>query len=771
MVAWFGTLTGGKYTSGRIMAISRRAILVSGLAAGGGLGVWALLRGLDDGEAALKFARSTPGAVALNGWVKIAPTGIVTCGVHRAEMGQGISTAVPMLIAEELDVDWERVRFEFTPVDRDYFNFGILLRGQPFGDTSGRPLAQLGERLARKAFHALGMSMTISSASVVDAWDTVRHAAAQARALLLAAAARRWGVPPGQLETLRGQVLDPGSGRSADYGELVAAAAAEAPSAAVAPKLPTRFRLLGTSPPRLDLPAKVTGAAAFGVDTTLPGLLFATVRHSPLLGVRIAGVDNLAEVAGMSGVEGVVRLGERAVAVVARDTWSALRGAARLSLKPEPNDVPVPDSASIMAEWRAADDDPEVFRDEGDAPGAIANAGRRVEAAYELPYLAHLCMEPMSCTARVGRDEVTLWAPTQALSIARDIAAEVAGVAADRVAVHRTLLGGGFGRRAEMDFVADAVGAAMAFPGRPVKVVFSREEDVRTDMYRPAAVARVRAALDSSGRIGSLDYLLVSQSVTASYFARTPTPRGGNPRRDSAALAGALEIIYAGVPNLRFAFLPRDAGVPVGFWRSVGNSHNCFIVESFMDELAAAAGRDPVQFRLAHLEGRPAHQAVLREAAERAGWGGTLAAGRGRGIALIESHDSIVAQVVEVTARGADDFRVDRVTCVIDPRTVIHPDTVVAQMQGAIVDGLSAALYGAITIRGGAVEQGNFDDCRLLRLADTPPIEVHLLPQGGRPGGVGEPGLPAVAPALANAIFAATGQRVRRLPFRKWGHS
>lgn len=753
------------------MAISRRAILLSGLAAGGGLAVWAVARRLDDGDAAAKFAASTPEAVALNAWVKIDAAGIVTCGVHRAEMGQGVSTALPMLVAEELDLDWGRVRFEFTPVDRDYYNFGILLRGQPLGDTAGRPLAALGEGAIREAFHALGMSMTISSSSVVDAWDTVRLAAATARGMLRAAAARRWQVPAARLETFRGQVVDPATGRSADYGELAAAAAREEPPADVRPKDPAAFRLLGTSPPRLDLPAKVAGSARFGVDAVLPGLLHATVRHSPLLGTRIAAVDNASEVSAMPGVEGVVRLGERAVAVVARDTWSALRGAARLSLKPEPTDTPPPDTGAMLAAWRAALDDPDParLREEGDVVAALAAAGGPgVEAEYELPYLAHLCMEPMSCTALVEGGALTLWAPTQAESIARDVAAEVAGLSPARVTVHRTFLGGGFGRRAEMDFVRHAVAAAAAFPGRPVKLVYSREEDVRADMYRPAALARVRGALDASGRLAALDYRLVSQSVTASYFTRTPTPRGGDARKDGAALSGASELIYAGVPNLRFDFVPQDPGVPVGFWRSVGNSHNAFVVECFMDELAAAVGQDPVGFRLAHLDGRAAHQAVLREAARRAGWGTPLPPGRGRGVALIQSHDSIVAQVIEVTAATAGEMlgelRVERVVCVVDPRTVIHPDTVVAQMEGAIVDGLSAAIHGRVTIRGGAVEQGNFDDCRLLRLADTPPIEVYLLPQGGRPGGVGEPGLPAVAPALANAICNATGRRLRRLP-------
>ncbi|MCK6372398.1 MAG: molybdopterin-dependent oxidoreductase, partial [Gammaproteobacteria bacterium] len=532
---------------------------------------------------------------------------------------------------------------------------------------------------------------------------------------------------------------------------------------------PAAFRIVGTSPPRLDIPAKVTGTAAYGTDTVLPGMLFATVKHSPLLNTRIAAVDNAAEVSSLPRVAGVVPLGERAVAVVARDTWSALRGAARLSLKAEPTDGIVADSDEIRASWRAVPDESQaaVLFEQGDAPGAIAAAERRLEESYELPYLAHLCMEPMSCTALVADGHVTVWAPTQAQSIARDIAAEVAGVSPSRATVHRTFLGGGFGRRAEMDFVAHAVRAAMAFPGSAVKLVYSREEDVRADMYRPAACARVRGALDLAGRIRAIDYLLISQSVTASYFTRTPTARGGNPRKDAAALSGAIGLPYAGVADLRCAFLPQDPGVPVGFWRSVGHSHNCFVIECFIDELAGAAGRDPVEFRLAHLDGRPAHQAVLREAARRAGWGAAPGRGRGRGVALIESHDSIVAQVVEVTAASPGDFSIDRVTCVIDPRTVIHPDTVVAQVEGAVLDGLSAALYGEVTIRGGAVEQGNFDDYRFMGLAEAPPIEVHILPQGGRPGGIGEPGLPAVAPALANAIFAATGERVRRLPLRR----
>lgn len=744
--------------------------MLAGLAAGGGLAVWAVAARLDDGDAGVKFSASTPDATALNAWVKISRDGLVTCGVHRAEMGQGVSTALPMLLAEELDVEWERVRFEFTPVDRDYFNFGILLRGQPLGDTSERPFAHLAERAIRTAFHAMGMSMTLSSTSVVDAWDSLRPAGAAARALLLAAAAHRWGVPVERLVSARGTVMDPATGRSAAYGELAAAAASERLRHKPLVRAPATFRLLGRSVPRLDVPAKVQGKAVFGLDTRLPDMLFAAIRHSPLTGTRIAGVDNAAEVSAMPAVEGLVRIGQQAVVVIARDTWSAMRAASRLSLRPEPTDVPPPDTDSMLQTWRSAleDRNAAVFRHDKGLEARLA-AGSTREAVFELPYLAHVCMEPMNCTALVSDGGVALWVGTQAESIARDVAAKTAGVDPDRVTVHRTFLGGGFGRRAEMDFVSAAVATAAAFPGRPVQVTYSREEDMRYDMYRPAAVARVRGALDHAGGIVALDYTLVTQSVTASYFERTPTPRGGNARTDESVLSGAANLIYE-VPYQRLAFVPQDPRVPAGFWRSVGNSHNCFVVECFIDELAAAAGADPVAFRLAQLGGKPRHAAVLREAAARAGWHVPLPQGSGRGVALIESHDSIVAQVVEVTVRrsaehpGLTAVAVNRVVCVIDCRTVIHPDIVVSQMEGGILDGLASALYGQITLRGGAVEQENFNKYRLLRLAQAPEIEVHLLPQGGRPGGVGEPGVPGAAPALANAIFAATGQRIRKLP-------
>ena len=752
------------------MPLTRRQLfgtgIVSGLAIGGGLGLVYARRMLDDGDAVAKFAAGGGGEAALNAWLRIGEDGRIVCGVHRAEMGQGVTTSLPMLLAEELDADWRQVTWEFTPVDKDYFNFGILLRGRPLGATEGRFWAGAGTGLIRAVFHQLGMSLTISSSSTIDAWDTLRQAGAEARGMLVAAAAARWSVPAGRLETANSLVSDPETGRKLTYGELAADAALQRPSGKPLLKQPKDFRLVGRSLPRLDVPAKVAGTARFAIDTVLPGMLYGAVRHSPHVGGRIGKLD--ARVArDIPGVVDVLPLGDRAVAVVGRDTWTAQRGADALLIEPVAGDPVQPDSDVLQRAYREALDAPgaSVFRDDEGLDAALG--ARPLTAVYELPFLAHVCMEPMNCTALLDAGRLVVWAPTQAPSIARDEAAKAAGIAPERVEIRSTLMGGGFGRRAEMDFVVEAALAAKAVPGRPVKLTWSREEDVRHDMYRPAATGRVRGALGADGRIAALDYTLVSESVVASNNRRTPNPRGGEAANDKSALTGAFSPRYV-LPLARMRYVPRDDGIPTGFWRSVSNSINPFLLESFVDELAHSAGVDPVEFRLRHLEGLPAEQAVLKAAARLGRWAEPLpeAPGRryGRGVAFFESHDSLVAQVVEVSVAEEARLRVERIACVVDCRTVIHPDAVRAQITGGIIDALSAALNGRITIRGGAVEQGNFDDYSWLRLADTPEIVVELLPQGGRPGGVGEPGVPGIAPALANAIFAATGQRLRSLP-------
>lgn len=757
------------------MPLSRRRLLrtgmISGLTVAGGLGLAYTSRWLDDGDAVEKFGATTGDTTALNAWLKIGPDGRIVCGVHRAEMGQGVSTSLPMLLAEELDADWSQVTYEFTPVDKDYFNFGILLRGQPLGPVEDRFLAGLGTGLIREVFHQLGLCLTISSSSIIDGWDTLRQAGAEARGLLVAAAAQRWSVPSTRLVTANSRVRDPQTGQSASYGELVAQAARLRPTGRPVLKAPKDFRLLGRSLSRLDVPAKVTGTARFAIDTQLPGMLFGAVRHGPVAGAPIDRVDPGGALA-LRGVERVVRLGDRGVAVLARDTWTAQQAARLLVISANPGFPGPPDSPALAASYRAALDAEgpsapprSVFRDDEGVDAYLGAAP--ITATYQLPFLAHVCLEPMNCTALFATGRLTLWAPTQAPSLARDEAARVAGLPRERVTVITTLMGGGFGRRVEMDFILEATYAALAVPGRPVKLTWSREEDVRHDMYRPAAAGRVRGTLGADGRLAALDYALVSESVVASNFRRTPTPRGGDPAKDQSALGGALNACYP-FPRMRMAYLPRNDGVPTGFWRSVSNSINPFLLESFMDELAFSAGVDPVALRLTHLEGLTEAQTVLRAAATLGRWGQPLPQGTGRrwgrGVAFLDCHDSLVATVVEVSVGDGGDLRVVRVACVVDCRTVIHPDGAEAQITGGILDGLNGALKSQITFRNGAVEQSNFHDYPWLRLGEVPDITVQLLPQGGRPGGVGEPGVPGVAPALANAIFAATGYRPRSLP-------
>lgn len=765
--------------------LSRRGFIMSAAAASGGLIIAYTYTALDDGAATAKLAATGQRGAPLNAWLKITPDGAVICGIHRAEMGQGITTTLAMLLAEELDADWADVRFEFVPVDRDYYNFGMLLNGQPLGDPDASWRAATGTWAIRQAFHALGMSMTIASSSTIDAWDTLRPAGAAARAMLLAAAAREWKTSVATLHTERGYVIDTAGNRKLSYGALAEQAASESPPSAVTLKDPADYRLIGHNPPRLDTPMKTNGTAVFGIDVQLADMLYATVIHSPVAGSQVSAFStNGAE--SMPGVRAIVKAGapglERAVAVVADDSWQALQAAQRIKVTSAAASSELADSAELAAQYQARLNSAEsvIFRDtvadraeesgNADSAGnfdallAELAPGALVTADYAVPFLAHVCMEPMNCTAWYTGNALEIWAPTQANSIARDIAAKLSGLSSDQVTLHTTFMGGGFGRRAEMDFIEQAVSVAMQVPDRPIKLFWSREQDIRHDAFRPAATCRISGTLDDRGMPGLLDYKLVTQSVAASYETRTPTPRGGNASTDKSVVEAVNPPIYP-LQDLRVAFVPVELHVPAGFWRSVAHSWTTFFIESFFDELAVAAEINPLEFRRRALEGSPRHLHVLNTLADKLANNPSSEPGYGIGYAIAESHATVVAHAIEVLTTAGKLTRVQRVVCIVDCGPVVHPDNVIAQMESSIIDGLSAALYGKVAIRAGEVQPGNFDSYPVLRMADSPVIEVHLVAsEQARPGGVGEPGLPGVAPALCNAIYAATRNRIRTLP-------
>ncbi len=663
---------------------------------------------------------------APNAWLRITPDNRVTVICGSAEMGQGVLTAIPMLVAEELDADWKLVGVEQAPVDQAYNN----------------PM--------------FGMQATGGSTTVRAHWLPVRRAGAAARQMLLAAAAQQWGVAAETLRTERGHVLGAG-GKKLAYGALVEAAARQPVPTQPTLKASKDFKILGKPTRRLDSAAKINGTAKFGIDAQVEGMLVAVMARAPLPGIKPRSYDEAAARA-VKGVVQVIAI-PHGVAVLAEGYWAAKKGRDALALQWEMGEQAGLDAAAISGLLStAADNAAAIAVDQGNVSDATANAASALDASYEVPYLAHACMEPMNCLAWVKGDEVSIWAGTQSQGPSQGILGQVAQVTPAKVKVNTLLLGGGFGRRFAPDFTIDAT-LLSKLSGRPVKLIYTREDDMAAGYYRPAARVNFAAALDDKGQPQALRADIAAPSIMAgSGFMKLP-----DSGVDAMAVEGIADQPYA-IPNQRIAYGRAEPGPQVWFWRSVGHSQNAFFLESFVDELAHAAKADPLAYRLALLADKPRHRAVLQAAAAKAGWGKPAPKGRFRGIAVAESFGSYVAEVAEVSVAADGTPRVHRVVAAIDCGQTVNPMTIARQIEGGIVYGLSAALYGRISYKDGRVEQGNFHDYPVLRLSEMPQVEVHILPSQEAPGGIGEPGTPPIAPAVCNAIFAATGQRIRSLP-------
>ena len=748
--------------------ISRRRFMLSGAAIAGALVVgWGVMppRQRLNGSHPLPL---TGGAVALNGWVAIAPDGTVTVAMPRSEMGQGVHTALPMLVAEELDVPLSSVRIAQAPIDKIFGNIAMLKDGLPFHpDDTGRLKAVVSWTVGKVA-RELGLIITGGSSSVKDAWQPMREAGATARAQLVAAAAKSWNANVADCRTDDGHVIH-ADGRRMGYGALVALAVTSAPGE-VRLKSPNEFKLIGRAQPRRDTPSKVNGAAVFGIDVRPPGMLYAALHMSPVIGGTVASV-NADAVMKMPGVIKVVdfssalpeKTGAGAgVAVIAKTYWQARMAAPALDIKWNDGPHAGLSSAAIYADFAAKLDQESgyAYYKAGDmdaVEGKAPDVAKTIKAEYRAPFLAHAAMEPVNCTAQVKDGKVYLWAPTQSPGFAVEVAAKVGGVSADNVVLEVTLLGGGFGRRLDVDMVAQAVAIAKQTDGLPVQLIWSREEDTTHDVYRPAALARFSATLDAAGNVLGYDNKSASGSIGHQFFKRNLGLPAGGP--DKTTAEGEFDMQYH-FANQRISHVIVDSVVPLGYWRSVGHSHNAFFKESFIDELAHAAGKDSVDFRRGLLLQHPRHLAVLNAAVARAG---AAPAGRAHGVALHQSFGTIVAQVAEVSVDGTE-IRVHRVVCAVDCGIAVNPNIIAQQVESGVVFGLSAALFGNVTIKDGKVEQTNYHDYPVLRMNQTPEVETIIMPSAEHPEGMGEPATPPIAPAVANAVFKLTGKRLRSLP-------
>src|SRR3984893_14901919 len=703
--------------------LSRRSFLRTSAVASGGL-----LLSLSLPFASRESEAASSDSFEPNASIRIGGDGQLVLTMPYVEMGQGTYTSIPMLIAEDLEVDLKQVRLEHAPPNEKlYMN----------------PL--------------LGVQATGNSNAIRGAWQPLRKAGATARTMLVAAAAKRWDVDPSSCRAQNGEVHHQASGRSLGYGALAADAARMPVPESVTLKKPADFQLIGTPAKRLDTPAKVNGTAIYGIDARPPGVKIATLAQSPVFGGRLKRVDDAAAKA-VNGVRQIVRLDD-AVAVVADHMGAAKKGLAALKIewdegphaKLNTNDV------AVELEKATLNSGP-VAQNIGDVDKAMAGTVTKVDATYQVPFLAHAAMEPMNCTVHVRKDGCEIWVGNQALARAQATAAKTTGLPLDKVVVHNHLIGGGFGRRLEIDGVTRAVQIAMQVEG-PLKVVWTREEDIQHDMYRPCFFDRISAGLDEKGMPVAWNHRFAGSSIIARYL-----PPAFNNGLDPDTTEGAIDLVY-GIPNFHVEYLRVEPpGLPTAVWRSVGPSHKVFVTESFVDELAAAAKQDPVTYRRALLDKTPRAKAVLELAAEKAGWGKPLPERVGRGVSLQFVFATYLAQVAEVEVSKDGAVRVRRVVCAVDCGTVVNPDTVRAQIQSAIIFGVTAALRGEITLKDGRVQQSNFHDYQMVRMNEAPAIEVYIVKSAEPPGGMGEAGTSAIVPAVTNAIYAATGTRVRQLP-------
>jgi isoquinoline 1-oxidoreductase beta subunit len=711
--------------------ISRRHFVAASASAAGGLAICVAFPGFAD---AASMGTQTWGpdnaANEVNAFLAINPDGSVLIRSPHQEMGQGAITALPMIVAEELECDWSKVKVEYAS-----------------------PARNLREK------EVYGQMTTVGSRGVRTSWQMLLQAGASARERLIAAAAQRWNVPAAECEAANSKVTHKKTGRSFDYGALAADAAKITLEKEPAIRTPDQFKLIGKRVARLDTPLKVNGSAKFAIDTQVPDMVYAAVAACPVFGGKLKSVDD-SPVKGRRGVMQVVKL-DNAVAVVADRFWRAKEALALLKPEWDVGEAGNTDSAQFAKLYRDTLDGAMVnARNDGDIEGAFGKGGKIVEAVYEAPHLAHATMEPLNATVHLQPDKVEVWLGTQTPMGTIRQAAAASGLKPDQVVIHNCFLGGGFGRRSINDEMRQAILVAKEV-GKPVKLVWTREEDMTQDRYRPQAAVRMKASIGPDGLPTGFDARIAVGSIL-----RSTGINKVESGIEAQAVEGFANIPYA-IPNVRVGCMLKNTHVPVMFWRSVGSSQNAFFVESYIDELAQAAGQDPYKFRRALLAGKSDFLGVLDTIAEKSDWGKPLGQGRGRGIAIHECYGSIIGQVAEVTVSQKGEVRVDRVVAAVDCGHAVNPGIVEAQIQSGVIYGLSAALYGEITIKQGRVQQANFDEYQVVRLADTPKIEVYLALSGGKKwGGIGEPGTAATAPAIANAVFAATGTRVRSMPLK-----